>query len=435
MKCALARIKQSKARKLNESKVMAKEIGAVLQAGRDELARIKVEHLIRNKNEQHALEIIELFCDLLLARHLLIESEQSLPVEMQESVFSVCWAAHRADVPDLSGVKDQFALKYDVVRRQFFPREGETVPPQETYVNAKLLDYLSVATPSHEKVFAYLQEIARVHAPEWQPPAETIDPGAPPGAWDGSGVVAAAAPPPVPVLPPAPAPAAAGDVTVTFTETSLGLDLLGVDHTGHEAAGPDTPTMCVVIRGVQPGSMADLTGQVMPGHAIKAINGRSVLGGFSLNQTYQALTSAGRPVSLLVGPPPMSNPVGGGAPSAVGPPPGYGASGYPAPAAGGPPPGFGAPGYPASAAGGPPPGFGAPGYPAPGPAKGLEDPIAKFPAVPAVVVAAPAVASYAIERIMMRCSSHTAWRLRATTRFGCFPLVANSSGACVCLHF
>eukprot|EP01043_Picozoa_sp_COSAG02_P031624 COSAG02_NODE_2073_length_9931_cov_12.650020_4_plen_402_part_00 len=396
---------------------MAKEIGALLQSGRDELARIKVEHLIRNKNEQHALEIVELFCDLLLARHQLLESEQSLPVEMQESVFSVCWAAHRADVPDLSGVKDQFALRYDVVRRQFFPREGETAPQQTTYVNAKLLDYLSVATPSHEKVFAYLQEIARVHAPEWQPPAETIDPGAPPGAWDGSGAVAAAPPVPVPVLAPAPALGAAGDVTVTFTEASLGLDLLGIDHTGRQAAGPDVATMCVMIRSVKPGSPAQLTGQVMPGHAIKAINGRTVLGGFSLNQTLRALADAGRPVSLLVGPPPMSNPVGGGAPSAAGAPPGYGAPGYPAPAAVGPPPGFGAPGYPAPAGGGPPPGFGAPDYPAPGPAKGLEDPMAKLPAVPAVAVAAPAVAPYAILRIMLLpvlhgyCARHHAVRL------------------------
>jgi hypothetical protein len=395
LKCALARIKQSQARKLNESKVMAKEIGALLESGREELAKIKVEHLIRNKNEQHALEIIELFCDLLLARHMLLEREQNLPVEMQESVFSVCWAAHRADVPDLSGVKEQFALKYDVVRCQFFPREGETPPAQTTYVNTKLLQYLSVAAPSHEKVLAYLQEIARVHAPQWQPAAETVDPGAPPDAWDGGGL-AAAAPPVVSaasmsVLMPTPAPTGAGDVTVTFTEAQLGLDLLGIDHTGREAAGPDVPTMCVAVGAVLPGSAAERTGQVMPGHAIKAINGRSVPEGLSLNQTLQALVAAGRPVSLVLGPPTMSNLVGGGA-HALGPPPGF-AQGPPS--AGGPPPGYGAPGYPAPIAGGPPPGYGAPGYPAPGAAKGLEDPMAMFPAVPAVAVAAPAVAPYA----------------------------------------
>ena len=120
--------------------------------------------------------------------------------------------------------------------------------------------------------------------------------------------------------------------------------------------------------------------------------GRSVLGGMSLNQTLQALTAAGRPVSLVMGPPPMSNPVGGGA-NASGPPPGFAQV---PPSVVGPPPGYGAPGYPAPVAGGPPPGYGVPGYPAPGAAKGLEDPMAMFPAVPAVAVVSPVVASYAI---------------------------------------
>lgn len=254
LKCAIARIKQTQARKNNESKVMAKEIGALLTAGREELARIKVEHLIRNKDTQHALEIIELFCDLLLARHMLIESERTLPVEMQESVFSVCWAASRADVAELAGVKDQFAYKYEVVRAQFFPRQGETPPEQITYVNPKLLQYLGVTTPPPEKVLAYLQEIGGAFAPDWQPSAGFIDPGA-------SGAVPVPEPAPAPSMParydprpgppPMAAPGPAGAVTVTFTEQALGLDLIGVDHSGREAASPDSPTMCVVVRGVR----------------------------------------------------------------------------------------------------------------------------------------------------------------------------------------
>lgn len=146
------------AKKNNESKVVAKEIGLLLKDSKEELARIKVEHIIRNKNDIHALEIIQLFCDLLLARHLLLESEQSCPVrappptppllstptppiilnalptpvisalvllgcvdlvtvvshqvEMQEAVFSVCWAASRTEVPELMQVRMQFILKY-----------------------------------------------------------------------------------------------------------------------------------------------------------------------------------------------------------------------------------------------------------------------------------------------------------------------------------
>ena len=64
LKCAIARIKQSKARKSNEAKILAKEIGGLLKDDKVELARIKVEHVIRHQNEMHGSEIVELFCDL-----------------------------------------------------------------------------------------------------------------------------------------------------------------------------------------------------------------------------------------------------------------------------------------------------------------------------------------------------------------------------------
>ena len=49
--------------------VLAKELGTLLRDGKEEMARIRVEHLIRATNEIHGMEIVELFCDLLLARH------------------------------------------------------------------------------------------------------------------------------------------------------------------------------------------------------------------------------------------------------------------------------------------------------------------------------------------------------------------------------
>ncbi len=69
LKCAVARIKQATAAKQNQNKVLAKELGALLRDGKEEMARIRVEHLIRATNEIHGMEIVELFCDLLLARH------------------------------------------------------------------------------------------------------------------------------------------------------------------------------------------------------------------------------------------------------------------------------------------------------------------------------------------------------------------------------
>lgn len=51
-----------------------KEIADYLSAGKDERARIRVEHIIREDYLVEAMEILELYCDLLLARFGLIQS-------------------------------------------------------------------------------------------------------------------------------------------------------------------------------------------------------------------------------------------------------------------------------------------------------------------------------------------------------------------------
>jgi hypothetical protein len=42
-----------------------------------------------------------------------------LPVELQESVFSLCWAATRTEISELAQAKSQFMLKFKEVRTQF----------------------------------------------------------------------------------------------------------------------------------------------------------------------------------------------------------------------------------------------------------------------------------------------------------------------------
>lgn len=51
-----------------------KEIADYLLSGKDERARIRVEHIIREDYLVEAMEILELYCDLLLARFGLIQS-------------------------------------------------------------------------------------------------------------------------------------------------------------------------------------------------------------------------------------------------------------------------------------------------------------------------------------------------------------------------
>ena len=50
-----------------------KEIADFLSINKADRARIRVEHIIREDNYVEAMEMLEMFCDLLLARFGLIE--------------------------------------------------------------------------------------------------------------------------------------------------------------------------------------------------------------------------------------------------------------------------------------------------------------------------------------------------------------------------
>lgn len=65
---------QQQQKKAELAQKARKEIADYLAAGKDERARIRVEHIIREDYMVEAMEILELYCDLLLTRLGLIQS-------------------------------------------------------------------------------------------------------------------------------------------------------------------------------------------------------------------------------------------------------------------------------------------------------------------------------------------------------------------------
>ena len=53
-----------------------KEIADYLQAGKEERARIRVEHIVREDYLVEAMEMVEMYCDLLMARLGLIQTQK-----------------------------------------------------------------------------------------------------------------------------------------------------------------------------------------------------------------------------------------------------------------------------------------------------------------------------------------------------------------------
>lgn len=128
---AISRIKLVQNKRDMQLKHMRKEIAQFLQTGQEAIAIIRVEHIIREQNIWAAYEILELFCEFVLARVPILESQRECPSELKEAVASIIYAAPRcSDLPDLLQIKNLFAAKYG---KEFIMAASELRP--DTSVN------------------------------------------------------------------------------------------------------------------------------------------------------------------------------------------------------------------------------------------------------------------------------------------------------------
>ena len=104
-----------------------------------------------------AMEVLEMYCDLLLARFGLIQQMKTLDDGLAEAISSIIWVSPRlqADVQELKVVSDQFAAKYGKPYAQACKENAVGT------VSVKLMHKLSVQAPPKITVEKYLIEIAR----------------------------------------------------------------------------------------------------------------------------------------------------------------------------------------------------------------------------------------------------------------------------------
>ncbi|GAB2226592.1 hypothetical protein Droror1_Dr00022403 [Drosera rotundifolia] len=161
----IARIKLLQNRRDVQLKQMRKEIAQFLQTGQEAIARIRVEHVIREQNIWAAYEVIEMFSEFILARVPILESQRECPPELQEAIASIMFAAPRcSDLPDLLQVKNLFAAKYG---KEFASSVSELRP--DSGVNRTIIEKLSVSAPPPELRLKVLKDIAREYGVAWDP--------------------------------------------------------------------------------------------------------------------------------------------------------------------------------------------------------------------------------------------------------------------------
>jgi hypothetical protein len=122
--------------------------------------------VIRVRNVLKALEILELFLEMIKTRLDFLATQKAIPAEMRTSVLSIAYAASRLDaIPELGSIRRIFESKFG---REVFLEVTRGEPDSGTGVQEHLLRCLSVEPPTVlEKVAAAEDIMQRLGRVEW----------------------------------------------------------------------------------------------------------------------------------------------------------------------------------------------------------------------------------------------------------------------------
>ncbi|KAL1842627.1 hypothetical protein VTJ49DRAFT_4675 [Mycothermus thermophilus] len=181
LKLSIARLRMVQKRDEALTKTQRRAMAQLLEQGKNDSARIRVENIIRSDIITELHEMLELYCELLLARAGLLapgaapppatssaaadgqQLQQVCDPGLEEAVHSIIYAAPRTEIKELGQVRALLAERFgkEYVLRAAENRDGK--------VSERVLKKLSVAPPKPELVQGYLEEIAKAYGVDWPP--------------------------------------------------------------------------------------------------------------------------------------------------------------------------------------------------------------------------------------------------------------------------
>lgn len=114
LKTAIARLRIVQAKDSAVAKQARRQMATLLESGRVESARIRVENIIRADLTTELHELLELYCELLLARIALLErpADEGVDPGLDEAVRGILFAAPRCEIKELSLARALLESKY-----------------------------------------------------------------------------------------------------------------------------------------------------------------------------------------------------------------------------------------------------------------------------------------------------------------------------------
>lgn len=112
LKMAISRARMCTNRLQNSIRMQRQDIAAFLKEGREEGARLKAEHLLREYRLEQAMEILVTVCELLISRMSYLATEKMCPPDLLSPIHTLLYCEPRLSIDELIAVRRQFGVKY-----------------------------------------------------------------------------------------------------------------------------------------------------------------------------------------------------------------------------------------------------------------------------------------------------------------------------------
>ncbi|XP_039023888.1 IST1 homolog [Hibiscus syriacus] len=146
-------------------KQLKRELAQLLESGQDQTARIRAEHVVNEEKTMAAYDLLEIYCELIVARMPMIEFQKNCPIDLKEAISSVIFASARCEeIPELKDVTKHLTAKYG---KDFTSAALELRP--DCGVGRLLVEKLSIKAPDGQTKLKILIAIAEEHNIKWDP--------------------------------------------------------------------------------------------------------------------------------------------------------------------------------------------------------------------------------------------------------------------------
>lgn len=154
---AISKLQFIQEKKSALTKQQRRQLADLLSQGKESSAKIRVENIIRDDIYIELLEMLELYCELVLARITMVTDQATCDESLLESVCSLVYSAPHTELKEMAQIRELFIIK-------FGPEFGKkAIDNEDGVVPEKIVKRCKVPPPAAELVNLYLCEIAKAY--------------------------------------------------------------------------------------------------------------------------------------------------------------------------------------------------------------------------------------------------------------------------------